>query len=215
MRATIRLAVTLGLSAVALILIPISGRVAAAVAPGVIEKGDFRFAYDANGISGLANPHDPYGATVVPANVAQGQAPGAGRGRGGRGGMGGSTLGLLLRVGEGETPSAWTNVSARGLEWDASPENGTVTYSNAGSDAPVKVVETFKTDGKVLDWSIDLESTKGTPVQIGNLGVNVPAAGPFGENPTQIFEHGFLRHQFISGNGSFFFFVRASVCCPF
>ncbi len=215
MRATIRLAVTLGLSAVALILIPISGRVAAAGAPGVIEKGDFRFAYDANGISGLANPHDPYGATVVPANVAQGQAPGAGRGRGGRGGMGGSTLGLLLRVGEGETPSAWTNVSARGLEWDASPENGTVTYSNAGSDAPVKVVETFKTDGKVLDWSIDLESTKGAPVQIGNLGVNVPAAGPFGENPTQIFEHGFLRHQFISGNGSFFFFVRASGAPPF
>jgi hypothetical protein len=35
--------------------------------------------------------------------------------------------------------------------------------------------------------------------------------GPRGENPSQIFEHGFLKHQFISGDGSFLYFVRASV----
>jgi hypothetical protein len=40
-------------------------------------------------------------------------------------------------------------------------------------------------------------------------------AGPQGENPAQIFERGFLRHQFVSGHGSFFYFIRASGAQPF
>src|SRR5207244_8136116 len=36
-----------------------------------------------------------------------------------------------------------------------------------------------------------------------------------GENPKEIFERGFLRHKFISGNGSFFYYVRASGAPPF
>ncbi|MBP1596244.1 MAG: hypothetical protein H6Q05_1621, partial [Acidobacteria bacterium] len=61
---------------------------------GTIEKGDFRFAYDERGISGLANPHDPFGATLMPAGAAAG-------GRGGRGaGTGSATLGLNIRRAE-------------------------------------------------------------------------------------------------------------------
>ena len=52
-------------------------------------------------------------------------------------------------------------------------------------------------------------------MQVGDLGISVPSVGPSGENPIQIFERGFLRHQFISGHGSFFYFVRASGAPPF
>ncbi|MBG7607768.1 MAG: hypothetical protein IZT59_07060, partial [Verrucomicrobia bacterium] len=31
---------------------------------GSIERGDFRFTYGENGISALANPNDPFGATM-------------------------------------------------------------------------------------------------------------------------------------------------------
>ena len=171
-------------------------------APGTIEKGDFRFSCDERGISRLANPRDPFGATLMPAAAAAG----------GRGGTV-PTLGLILsyRVGGGE----WVNLAHRGPKWTASPDTGTVTYTSAADGMPLKIVETYRTDGAVLDWIIDVESSGRMPVEIGDLGISIPVVGPSGENPIQIFERGFLRHQFISGHGSFFYFVRASGAPPF
>jgi hypothetical protein len=33
---------------------------------GTIEKGSFRVSYDERGITGLANPQDPFGAQMIP-----------------------------------------------------------------------------------------------------------------------------------------------------
>ena len=90
-----------------------------------------------------------------------------------------------------------------------------MTYTNAFADAPVKITETYQAEGRALDWTIDLESTGPSPVRIGDLGISIPVAGPTGENPKQIFERGFLQHKFISGSGSFFYYVRASGAPPF
>ena len=180
------------------------------VAPGIIERGNFRFSFDERGISGLANPHDPFGATLMPSGAGSGgRGQGAASGRGG----GAATLGLNLsyRLPDGD----WKNIATRGPLWSVSLESGMVTYTSGGTDAPLKVAEIYKTDGNVLDWSIDLESTGKTAVQVGDLGISIPSAGPSGEDPIQIFERGFLRHQFISGYGSFFYFVRASGAPPF
>ncbi|HEY9228082.1 MAG TPA: DUF5695 domain-containing protein, partial [Gemmatimonadaceae bacterium] len=96
----------------------------------------------------------------------------------------------------------------------ASPGRSTVTYTS-GANAPLRVTETYKTDGRVLDWTIDLEATGQQSVRVGDVGIALPVAGPTGENPQQIFERGFLRHKFISGDGSFFFYTRASGAPPF
>ncbi len=191
------------LTAVLPLLVVAQQPAAAPPQPGVIEKGSFRFSYDERGLSGLVNPHDPFGATLLPAG-----------GRGGCGqGAAPATLGLNVsyRAGNGE----WASLSTRGAKWRASPETGVVTYTSSDAAAPVKVIETFKTDGSMLDWTIDLESTGKLPARIGDLGISMPVAGPSGENPIQIFERGFLRHQFVSGHGSFFYFVRASGAPPF
>jgi len=66
-----------------------------------------------------------------------------------------------------------------------------------------------------LDWIIDLASTTGVPVTIGDLSISLPVPGPSGPTPEVIFEQGFLRHQFISGAGSFFFYTRASGAPPY
>jgi hypothetical protein len=166
---------------------------------GTIEKGDFRFSYDERGLSALAHPRDPYGATIMPASTGRdGILP---------------TLGLSVayRVAGGD----WVNLAMRGSGWSASPERGTVSYTSGAAGAPLRVVETFRTDGAVLDWTIDLESMGASAVEVGDLGIAIPVAGPAGENPSRIFEHGFLRHQFISGYGSFLYFIRASGAPPF
>jgi hypothetical protein len=194
---------------------------------GTVTSGDFRFAYDERGISLLANPHDPFGATLTTA---------AQTGRGGRGGAAGAagtspapstrstgsgqagsgqaaTLGLTLAY-RTSAATDWTNVTTRGA-MTASPGAGTVTYSSAAAKAPLTVVETYKTDGKALDWTIDLANTGAAPVTIGDLGISIPNQGTGGATPADIFERGFLKHQFVSGHGSFFFYTRASGAPPF
>ena len=172
--------------------------------PGTIERGNFRFAFDERGISLLAHARDPFGAILTTAG-----------GRGGRAGASAApaTLGLTVTYRAG-TDTAWTTVSTRGATWNASSEAGTVTYTSA-TNAPLRVTETYKTDGRTLDWLIDLESTNAQPVHVGDVAITFPVAGPTGENPQQIFERGFLRHKFVSGNGSFFFYTRASGAPPF
>jgi hypothetical protein len=168
--------------------------------PTVIEKGDFRFACDERGVSALADPNDPFKATLMPTAGARG--------------AGAPVLGLAVSYRTDKT-AGWTDLPSRGPEWQASPGDGTVVYTSGGSGPPVKAVETFRTDGRSLDWTIDLESTGATPVEVGDLAVSIPTAGPYGEDPAQIFERGFLRHQFVSGAGSFVYFVRASGAPPY
>lgn len=158
---------------------------------GQIEKGDFRFAYDERGITGLADPHDPFGAQIVP----QGQR-----------------LGLTVRFRRGD--SEWETLPAGRLQSAASSENK-LTYASGSAENLLKATQTFTTDGIALDWEIDLETTSNAPVEVGDLSISIPAAGPRGEDPKEIFEHGFVRHQFISGNGSFLYFIRASGVPPF
>lgn len=180
-------------------------RVVAGQAAGTIEKGNFRFAYDDRGISLLAHAHDPFGATLT-------TGAGGGRGRGGAPSAP-ATLGLAVsyRVG---ADTNWI-VAPRGTNWSVSPERGAVTYASTGANGPLRLTETYRTNGRSLDWIIDLENTGSRAVSVGDVGITIPVAGPTGENPQQIFERGFLRHKFVSGAGSFFFYLRASGAPPF
>lgn len=183
---------------------------AASGAIPTIERGSFRFAYDARGISLLANPNDPFGATLTtaapsdsgrPAGAAAGTQP-----------AGAATLGLTIAY-RTDTAAGWTGV-ARGT-MTAAPDTGTVTYSNAAANTPLTVVERYTTDGHTLDWTLDLANSGSTPLTIGDLGISIPHQGTTGATPADIFERGFLKHQFVSGSGSFVFYTRASGAPPF
>ena len=179
-----------------------AGPAAPAAQPALsISRGSFSFSADARGVSMLANPADPFGAVLTtPASA----------GRNGRGAAPAATLALTVtyRIGQGE----WTAAEPRAV-MTALPAGSGVAYSTAAG-APLAITESYRTDGASLDWTIDLEAVKG-PVTIGDLGIGIPLQGPTGENPQQIFERGFPKHQFVSGAGSFAYFVRASGAPPF
>jgi Family of unknown function (DUF5695) len=175
----------------ALISIWLGTALHAAESSGEIKKGNFTVTWDARGITGLANPQDPFRAQML----ARGQR-----------------LGLFIkyRIGDGE----WL-VLPTPVQVQAGPGDNAVSYITAGSNAPLRVNQTFAIKGEHFDWNIDLETTTTAPIEIGDLGITIPVNGPRGEEPKDIFERGFLRHQFISGNGSFIYFVRASGAAPF
>ncbi len=162
----------------------------AAATGGQVEKGRFRFRYGPGGVSALAHPGDPHGAMLTPPD---------------------RPLGLLLRYRSGS--GAWRSLDVGRARLEANPGAGRV--STTAEDGALRVRQTFCTDGTVLDWTIDLQASGG--LTVGDLAIDLPVIGPWAENadPQQIFERGFLRHAFVSGHGSFAYFVRASGAPPF
>ncbi len=153
---------------------------------GKIKMGHFSLAYDGRGITGLSNPNDPYGAEFL--------APG--------GRLGESVL--KYKIGEGD----WLDIYTSDRSIAAEPQGGSLTYTDFAQGAPMKMVQRFKTDGAVLDWTIDIETVMDFPVVIGDLAFLLPWRFPSGENPQAIFEKSFTKHHFVSGHGSFIYFVR-------
>ena len=157
---------------------------------GTVVRGDFRISYDERGITGLANPQDPFRAEML---------------------QRGQRLGLAVKFKTND--GNWQDIAAGNPERSA--DESRLIYTTCATNNALKVTETFTIDGAALDWDIALEAGTNAAVEIGDLAISIPVAGPRGEEPKEIFEHGFLRHQFISGNGSFLYFVRASGTPPF
>lgn len=174
-----------------------------------VSNGDFAFSYDERGVSLLRNPHDPFNATLTSsagrpsARSGQAAAPAA------------PVLGLTINY-KAAGATAWTPVAARGAV-TATPDGKSVTYATpltGATTSPLLVTETYTNSGTALDWTIDL-AARGQAVHVGDLGISIPAQGTNGATPADIFERGFLKHQFVSGAGSFFFYTRASGAPPF
>jgi len=181
--------------------------------PGRVQRGGIRFSFDHRGVWGLATVGDPWDAYWLPplpegGDAAPGPEEAAALGQGAR------TLSLLLayRVAGGE---AWSEISPLPVGWGGEEAEGTVHYRRTEPGDLLQVSETFRTDGTTLDWTVDLSSNANAPVTVGDLAVSIPVPGPRGPTPEVIFEKGFLRHQFISGAGSFVFFTRASGAPPY
>src|SRR6266446_10780163 len=177
---------------VLVLLLPMCGFAAAVPSTYQIERGNFRLTYDERGVTGLANPHDPFTAQIL--------SPG-------------QHLGLIVRYRTGD--GDWLELPMSEAPATASRENDKLIYTKTAPNGCLQVTQTFQTDGTALDWNIELQTATNSPVEIGDLAISVPAAGPRGEQPRDIFERGFIKHQFISGNGSFLYFVRASGAPPF
>lgn len=158
----------------------------------VMSTDHISFSYDRRGIYGIASPKDPYGAQVTNPR---------------------RPLSLVLRYQAGQ--GDWQNLNLSQSRLESSTEEGIVQYIFVEPECPLTVVQTFKINGTNLDWDIDIETTTDQSVRIGDLAINIPSVGPYGQNPQQIFEKGFMPHQFISGNGSFIYYVRASGAPPF
>ncbi len=157
-----------------------------------IQTDRIRFTYDERGILGIASPKDPYNAQVTSP-----QRP----------------LSLIVRYRVEEGP--WQELDVDQSRLEATADEGHVRYITTDVGCPLRLVQRFATNAVGFDWDIDLTTTTNQEVTIGDLAIAIPAVGPWGRTQQQIFEKGFLSHPFISGHGSFIYYVRASGASPF
>jgi len=80
---------------------------------------------------------------------------------------------------------------------------------------PLKMEQTFTLGENWIDYEISIESMMDFPVTIGDLAIPIPWKTPGGEDPKEIFEQCFTKHNFISGNGSFLYFTKPSGQPPY
>ena len=186
---TLRLRLATATCAALVLSVPVSGRLPVDVTSGQTASiagpvGDFALSFDSRGLTGLSAPRDSYGAQVL--------APGG-------------RLGVVLkyRVEGGDWLDLYQNDPVK-----ATPSPETVVFANDVEGTALKSAQTFRTDGRVLDWTVDVANRTQEPIEIGDFALSLPWRAPGGEDPNTIFEKSWTKHQFISGHGSFLYFVR-------
>lgn len=172
---------------------PLPGPLAARApdAPAPERHGRFALAFDDRGLTSLSAADDRAGADVL--------APG-------------SRLGVVVkyRVEQGD----WLDLyQARPVVRRSSPLD--VTYANDVDGTVLSSNQRFTTDGAVLDWTVDIGNRMPFPVEVGDFAFAIPWRAPGGEDPEAIFERSWTKHQFVSGQGSFLYFVRPSGAPPY
>ena len=98
---------------------------------------------------------------------------------------------------------------------DASKSNDSAgTYSLADSQgAALALTVGLKPQGNVLRWTLDLSNRSSDPIEIGDIALPLPMHSSFNgkEPPTA----SVLKHSFISGHGSFLFWMRSNSVGPY
>lgn len=99
-----------------------------------------------------------------------------------------------------------------------------IIYTDYEVGMPLKMERTIEKVGRGIDLTIKLQTMMEYPVEIGNIEIPFPTAGPPSEgydptgrryNHDQIYEQTFIKHQFIAGNASYLYFIRRSGEPPF
>jgi hypothetical protein len=165
----------------------VAQRSSARPAPDVrrLQSGAFALTFDDHGVSGLANPDDPFKAGLL--------APG-----------GHLAAVVKYRVEGGD----WFDIYQEAPRVESQPASGSLTFSNDVPGTVLKSVQSFRTDGRALDWTIEVANRMDYPVELGDFAFAIPWKPPTGEDPNEIFERSWTKHQFVSGHGSFIYFVR-------
>jgi hypothetical protein len=156
------------------------------------RAGDFAIAWDARGLTGLANAADPASAPVLARNARMGIA-------------------VKYRVDDGD----WLDIVQSSPVLEASADGRRLVYTNDTAGTALKSVQTFTAAARALDWTVEVSNRMDFPVRIGDVALAFPWRAPGGENPEEIFERSWTKHQFIAGHGSFLYFVRPNGQPPY
>src|SRR6185312_4569696 len=98
-------------------------------------------------------------------------------------------------------------------EATASPDSGgTYSVQDDGGKA-LAVTIGLKPQGSVLRWTIGLRNTSSGPIEVGDLALPLPMHATFSPKGSKAIP--VLKHSFISGHGSFLFWMRANSVGPY
>lgn len=120
---------------------------------------------------------------------------------------------LTYRTPDGE----WRSVSTEDLTEDVETETldgggCEATYHVNTDDGPaLELTVRFEVEPDRIDWRVTARNASGEPVEIGDLALPLPMNSNFQRGPSSAV----LKHSFVSGHGSFLFWMRANSVGPY
>lgn len=145
------------------------------------------------GLSSIQSKADDYNANIIKAGSVWGQ------------------VNVKYRVKDG----AWLDIY-RDQPVVEYPSSNTVSYSNIAVGTALNLIRTFERSEDKLTCTFRIKNCSDFPIEIGDLSFPFPISTPnsFG-NKDDIFEKGFIKHQFIGNDGSYVFYTRAGGQPPY
>jgi hypothetical protein len=118
---------------------------------------------------------------------------------------------VRYRIAEGD----WLNVFTYERRHELSEEENSITYTDYLSGMPFSMVQEYALHEDYMDWTVTVESQMYYSVLIGDFSMPFPWNKPSDDNQIEIFEKSFIKHHYISGNGSYLIFTKPSGNPPF
>src|SRR5688572_32068571 len=112
-----------------------------------LESPDFRLAYDNRGVTSLSTPKDPFNAQLLSRD---------------------QRLGVFARYRAG-ADAPWTELGPSAASLAGPNRDNTLTCTSV--QAPLKVSQTYRIDGAILDWTVQLENSGPVAIEVGDLAI--------------------------------------------
>lgn len=155
---------------------------------GAAAGGEFRLAFGPGGITSLKRAGDEFATEFV--------APGHSLGS------------LVIRWRKGDGP--WREAAVRPARW--LDESGARAVSVALANGALDVKERFALGDAALRWTLAFENKGSEPIEIGDVAIPLPMNTIYPKITSErvkeeIFKRRVFRHSFVSGHGSFVFWL--------
>lgn len=114
----------------------------------------------------------------------------------------------------------WQKIAARPGRGETSKrevlssDSSHISYIDRGVNNSVQFIQTFSLQGKDVKWDCEFVNKSRFPLEIGDLGFNIPYKTG-GEEPIDIFERSFTKHINMALDGSFMYFTRCGGSAPY
>ncbi len=169
-----------------------------------ISNESWKIEYDYLGVNHLSSPADPYKSNVINGRI---------------------DADVIFQINDGDWQPMYKRLETtyRPPEFEATfarkfeVEGTMVRYTDYKEDLgmPFSLEQTFTLNGEALDWDIVLENRMNFHVKIGDLAVTIPVSSAGETTQEGLFEGGYLKHQSISGDGSFIILTKRSGKPPY
>ena len=159
----------------------------------IIDGQEMLVKYDDVGISSILSSNDSLNANVVKSGDTWGRAQ------------------VMYRVGSG----AWLNIYSGQTKIERVSSNK-IVYRNSNEGTAMNLTRSFENIDNRIEYTIQVENRLPFPITIGDFSLPFPVNSPQRfSSPDKIFEQGFIKHQYIGGDGSFLFYTLASGQPPY
>ncbi|HSL71425.1 MAG TPA: DUF5695 domain-containing protein, partial [Longimicrobiales bacterium] len=163
-----------------------------AAAAGAVQSLQFLVGFDAGAITSLKRVGDAFDTDYI----ASGRRLGDGVVR-------------FRRANEGWQTLNTATLTERQIRSASEGRQHTAVYAPAGAALQIKVE--FAVEDTAVNWQVALENLSGQPLEIGDVAFPLFMNSNFREQPTTAV----LKHSFISGDGSFLFWMRRNSVGPY